>query len=411
MNGKPYTSSHGITCWKEINFSTAGYCVKKLQRRIQAACYQGDITKLEILIHLTLHSFYARALAVKHVCSRPGGKTPGVDGVLWLSDQDKFDAIHHLRLRGYRPKPVKRVYIKKSSGGRRALGIPTLQDRAIQTLYKFALEPIAEFLADEHSYAYRPGRNVNGAIAQVRKYMSEHPEYSWVLKADIQSCFENISQDWLLEHIPMDKKFMWKFLRAGYVAHKKWYPTDTGLSQGGSLSNVLCNLTLDGLEDVLAVHVASDVGVVVRYADDFLILTNDKFALVQEVVPAVEKFLSERGLNLSEEKTKYLSLDTGVTFLGWRLYRQDGRIISIPSEKAVQSLREKVEKIVLYKKFPSLEEQKKKLKFTIRGWNRFYQSATFPFMMNLKYEIILLVKRLSGNRDLAVVASEAFLQK
>ena len=404
MNGKPYTSSHKAKCWQEINFSIAKCHVKKLQRRIQAAYCQADMGKLKSLIHLTLHSFYAKALAVHYVCSRPGKNTPGIDEILWKSDRDKFEAICSLRLRGYRPKPLKRIYIKKSNGRRRMLGIPTLRDRAMQTLYRFVLEPIAELLADKHSYAYRPGRGVKDAILLLERCMSE---YLWVLKADIQSCFDNISQEWILQHIPMDKKILRKFLRTGCIDHKKWYPTNRGVAQGGSLSNIICNLTLDGLKDVLAVNVGTDIEVI-RYADDFIIFADNKAVLVQDVISAVEQFLSERGLHLSKEKTSVFPMEAGIIFLGWSLSWQEGELISVPSQRAIQSFKEKVEKIVLDEGFLSLAEKKKKLQSIIRGWKSFYRMATFPFMEGMEFETVMLINQLSGIPDLAVAASKAF---
>ena len=399
MNGKPCASSDRAKCWSDINFAIAERHVKKLQRRIYAACYHNDIEKVKTLTHLMVHSFYAKALAVKRVCSKPGSKTAGVDGVLWLTDSEKFNAIYSLRPRGYKAKPLKRVYIQKSGGRRRPLGIPAMKDRAMQTLYRFALEPIAEFHTDEHSYAYRPGRNVDGAISRMEKCLSDNPKRQWVLKADIESCFENISHEWLLEHVPMERKILQKFLKAGYVERDEWYPTEKGVAQGGSISGTLCNLTLDGLEDVLAADVSSKVDVI-RYADDFIVITDNQALIVQEVIPVVEKFLSERGLRLSKEKVGVFSVEDGLTFLGWNIFRQNRLIVTVPSRKAVKSFLEKITKIALSKKYSSEEERRKNMKHVIRGWCRFYYTATWPSLADIEFEVSRLVSKLTGNRYL-----------
>lgn len=99
--------------------------------------------------------FAAKAIAVKRVTTNEGKKTPGVDGVLWSTDKAKYEAVLDLKRNGYKPQPLRRVFIKKANGKLRPLGIPTMKDRAMQALYLMALEPLAEMTADAHSYGFR----------------------------------------------------------------------------------------------------------------------------------------------------------------------------------------------------------------------------------------------------------------
>lgn len=392
-------SSDRASCWNDIDFKKAEAYVKKLQRRIYAACHQLDADKLNTLTHLMLHSFYAKALAVKYICSNKGKYTVGIDNVRLISDSMKFDVVCSLHRRGYKSKPTKRVYIPKADGRKRPLGIPTMKDRAMQTLYRFALEPIAEFLADPHSYGFRPGWCVNDAICHIVNRLTDEPKREWILEADIIGCFDNIDHDWLMKHIPMDKDMLRMFLKAGYVERSIRYPTTKGTPQGSCISAMLCNMTLDGLERILDESVGNKVDFV-RYADDFIVMADDKAVLVQEVVPIVKQFLAERGLELSTKKTSITNICDDIIFLGWNIFKQNSQIVSIPSRRAVNSLLEKISNIVKENGY-SANEKFGRLKSVIRGWLNFYKSSTPPSLAGIEFEVVLLINKLSGDGRLA----------
>lgn len=408
MYVKSCASSDIPRCWSDINFIKADFYVKKLQRRIYAACLQVDIGKLTTLIHLMIHSFYARALAVKRVCSNKGRNTFGIDNTKWITDSQKFDAIFDLNKRGYKPKPLLRMYIDKSDGRKRPLGIPTMKDRAMQTLYGFALQPIAEFLADKHSYGFRPRHSVNDAIFHIADVLTDNPKYEWVLEADIISCFDNIDHDWLIENIPMDRDILRMFLKTGYVERGIWYPTVRGTPQGGCISAILCNMTLDGLERTLKKSISSNVDFV-RYADDFIVLADNKAVLVQEVIPVIRKFLSERGLELSDKKTSITNIKDGIVFLGWNIFKQNSKIIRTPSRRAVNSLLEKIENIVKVNSC-SAKEISDKLKSIIRGWLNFYKFSTPPSLAEIEVEAVTLIYEISGDHRLAEFVGKQFFR-
>lgn len=421
MNSKMCASSNKAMCWEDIDFDHAKAAVKKLQRRIYAACAQGKTDKVVTLTNLMLHSFYAKACAVKHVCSTNGKHTPGIDRVLWLSNTDKFNAIFSLKLRGYKPKSLKRVYIQKSGNKRRPLGIPTIKDRAMQTLYRFALEPVAEYYADEQSYGYRQGRSVTDAILHLTNDLSENPKCEWILKADIEGCFDNISHDWLLRYIYINPKLLKKYLKSGFIENRIWHSTEKGVPQGGSVSSVICNLTLDGLADICndAHYMRNnqyamndicmdDISIdIIRYTDDFIIICDDRAVLVREVIPAIEKFLKKRGLKLSQEKTRIININDGITFLGWKIFKKNENIKRIPTQESKNRLFEKI-KVVLNQNHISEKEKAKRLKQIITGWLNFYSIATYPFFLNIEYELIMFINQFAGMRYLAGVIHQIF---
>src|SRR5262249_41424056 len=187
---------------------------------------------VKALVYLLTHSFSGRALAILRVVSNTGAKAPGVDGVTWAAE-DCGAAFTQLRRHGYRPQPLRRVYIPKSNGRQRPLGIPTLVDRAMQALYLLGLDPIAETQADGHSYGFRLERCCADAMEQCHLLLGNpHGGPEWIWEGDIQSCFDRISQDWLLKHIPMDKALLRKWLQAGYLEEGVVHPTTAGTPQG-----------------------------------------------------------------------------------------------------------------------------------------------------------------------------------
>jgi RNA-directed DNA polymerase len=241
--------SHAEVEWQALDWPKLHRTVRRLQARIVKAVQAGRWGKVKALQHLLTHSFAAKALAVKRVTENPGKRTPGVDGLLWDTPEKKAEAIGHLRQQGYRPHPVRRLWIPKPQGrGRRPLGVPCLIDRAMQALYLHALEPIAETTGDPNSYGFRQGRSPADAIEQCFTVLNKRKSPKWVLEGDIQSCFEEISHEWLLAHIPMDKDILRKWLNAGFMEHGTLYPTEAGTPQGSVASPVLANLALDGLE-------------------------------------------------------------------------------------------------------------------------------------------------------------------
>lgn len=379
-------ASHPKIDWHQIDWETANRKVRRMQARIVEATKAGRWGKVRALQHLLTHSFYAKALAVKRVTENQGRNTPGVDGVKWDNPPAKAAAISTLRQHGYQPMPLRRVYIPKKNGKMRPLGIPTMRDRAMQALYKLALEPVAETTADSVSYGFRPKRSCADAVEQCFVGLSRAVSAQWVLEGDIKACFDGISHDWLLAHVPMDKKLLRKWLRAGYVERGHLFPTDAGTPQGGIISPTLANMALDGLEAELQKHWPRKGNIqpgkihLIRYADDFVITGETKELLEEQVKPVVDEFMKERGLTLSPEKTLVTHITTGFDFLGQNVRkfpagRNRHKLIISPSKKSVQTFLADVRGFIKDNPTMPVAALIQALNPKIRGWALYHRHA------------------------------------
>ena len=360
--------------WQTIDWEAARYSVRRLQMRIAKAVTEGRHGKAKALQWLLTHSFHAKVLAVKRVTSNQGKKTPGIDGILWKGNKAKTQAVLRLRRHGYTPLPLRRIYIPKKSGKKRPLSIPTMHDRAMQALYKLALSPVAETTADKHSYGFREGRSCADAVQAAFNFLSKPNSATYILEADIDGCFDNIGKEWMLRNILMDTTVLRKWLEAGYIESNIKYPTLKGTPQGGVISPVLANMTLDGLAQAIQEAVPRRRRVnFVRYADDFIVTGKSKKILEQKIKPAIEKFLSERDLELSKEKTSITYIKHGVTFLG-QTFRKHGNTLRItPSKEGVQTLIRKVGNIIRHHVSAPIEALIKKLNPVLRGWANYHR--------------------------------------
>jgi RNA-directed DNA polymerase len=372
-------ASHAEEGWSTINWASAYRIVCRLQARIVKAIQAGRWGKAKALQYLLTHSFSGKALAVRRVTENQGKATPGVDRKIWDTPEKKATALPTLKPRGYHPQPLRRVYIPKSNGKMRPLGIPTMKDRAMQALYLLALDPIAETTGDPNSYGFRKERSTADAIEQCHIVLSNRGGAQWIFEGDIKSCFDRISHEWLLAHIPMNKAILQKWLKAGFMEKQVLHATEEGTPQGGICSPVLANLTLDGLERRLRERYPKATALsrkakvnLVRYADDFIITGRSKELLETEVKPLVESFLSERGLELSAEKTQITQIEDGLDFLGQNVRDYKGTVLVKPSRKNVAAFLAKIRGIIKANKQATAGHLIMQLNPVIRGWANYH---------------------------------------
>ncbi len=369
--------------WHAIDWRRVEQFVRTTQRRIAKATLEKDWRKVKALQRSLNHSFSARALAVRRVTENQGKRTAGVDRQLWDSPALKRAAIGRLKQqRGYRAKPLRRVYIPKSNGKERPLGIPTMLDRAMQALHLLGLEPVAETTSDPNSYGFRRNRSMADAMGQIFVCTSRKASAQWVLEADIEGCFDHINHEWLVRHVPMNKTILRKWLKAGVVHQGRLSPTEEGTPQGGIISPTLANMALNGLEGGLIEHLGARFGRskikglkvnVIRYADDFVVTGSSRELLESEIRPWIEAFLAQRGLRLSLEKTKVVYMDEGFDFLGWNFRKYKGKLLIKPSKKNVKAFYSKVRGILKTHISVKQEDLIAKLNPVLRGWAQYHQ--------------------------------------
>ncbi len=367
--------------WDNIPWEGVKAHVFRLQMRIAKATRERKFGKVKALQRILTHSFYSKCLAVKQVTSNTGKNTPGIDGEIWRTNLQKIRAVNSIKRKGYKPLPLKRIYIPKKQGNKkRPLSIPVMKDRAMQAIWLLALYPVAEEKVDPNSYGFRAKRSAQDAIEQCFVVLGRKRSAKFILEGDIKSCFDRISHEWLLKNIPMDKVILQKFLKAQFMEDGKLYPVTAGIPQGGIISPCLTLFTLSGLEDRLKsqnerIRNKEKINFIV-YADDFVITAASEELLNKKIIPIVGEFLAERGLELSKEKTRITHVEKGFDFLGFNLRKyHNGKMMIKPSKGNIRSFLREIKETTK----SNIPLQTDKLIYLlnpkITGWSNYYKSV------------------------------------
>jgi len=354
--------------WNVIDWGKVRREVGQAQCAIAEAAAKRDLTKIEEFQEALVRSLLARMLAVRTVSQNRGSRTAGIDGNRWTTQEELFAGVFAIETDEYRSCPLRRFYIPKEAGNDlRPISIPTLDDRVVQTLYALALQPVAETWADKQSFGFRRGQSTKDACAYLRYCLGRRSSPGWVLEGDIRNCFDTISHTWLCRHIPLNKKILKEVPTAGYLEHGEVYPTEVGVPQGGPLSPLLANMALDGMESLLGAAFKRKKVHLARYADDFVV-TADSEATAYKVRDTISGFLTERGMVLSDEKTKITKVSDGFDFLGWHFRKSGGELIVAPTARSVEKIQERIRTTIYIHRDSDPDTLIGNLNVIVRSW-------------------------------------------
>lgn len=367
--------------WKKLPWKKFRKNLFRLQKRTYKAVREGDAAKARSLQKLIMRSRAARFLAIRQVTQLNNGKkTAGIDGKLALTYKERFELEQKLETQAanWQHKGLRSISIPKKDGSKRILKVPTISDRAWQCLAKFAIEPAHEANFHERSYGFRPGRSAHDAqkflFNNLRSYAKGYQKR--VIELDIKKCFDRISHSSIMKRLIAPKAIKQGIFRCLKAGIDPEFP-EQGTCQGGVVSPLLANVALNGIENI---HKS------VRYADDMICVLKpeDNATLILE---QIQEFLAQRGMEISERKTKITAVTDGFDFLGWHFKVQNnGKFRSTPSEENYKSFRNKIKAIVNSSNYGA-KVKAKKLAPIVRGWRNYHRYCKMDESRNSLYFI------------------------
>jgi RNA-directed DNA polymerase len=365
--------------WKDLPWKQFDKTLYRLQHRIYKAAQQNDVESIKNLQSLLVGSNCAKYLAVRQVTQLNTGKrSAGVDGLSKLDPKQRMQLAAELsQLNNWKHQKLRRVYIPKDNGTQRPLGIPTIRDRAMQCLIKYALEPVYEATASNGDFGSRPGHST----WDIQKFMFHNLNSSangyrkTIVEIDIEKCFDSINHDKLMSLVILPgglKNVLRSALKAGVLTERE--TTHTGTPQGGVISPLLANIALHGVEDLQNERVSSTKSMQrgFRYADDMVFILKEGEDSIKLLVK-INEFLKDRGLNINETKSQTVLATQGFVFLGWHFsVKSNNKFLCVPSSKNHKAMKEKVKTTVKDSRFP-MKDRLKMVKGIYRGWFNYHQ--------------------------------------
>ena len=350
-----------------------------------------------------LHWDYWMHISAERVLARPGSQTDGVDNVARAAFKADYERqmttlIDQLKRKAYEPRPVRRVYIPKHDGKKRPLGIPALRDRIVQEALRAILDPIYESDFYQHSYGFRKGRRTMDAIGNLMPLFISSIKHYYVIEGDLQSYFDTVHHRTLMKLLRkriQDRALLdliWKFLKSGVMEGGLFQRTESGVPQGGVISPLLANVYLNEFDQWAATQWDLDPNArrrrrqaglgnykMVRYADDFVVVSNGPIAEVKATKQAIQQFLETKlHLTLSEEKTVITHVNNGFDFLGFHIQRSrsgNGWAVYLrPTAKAKERVKRKL-KDLTSRNWTWMDEHTRlvTLNAIVRGWAEYYR--------------------------------------
>jgi RNA-directed DNA polymerase len=373
-------SGNASELWKGFNWKKFQKTLFRLQKRVYKAVSVGNKRLARSLQKLILKSQSARLLAIRQVTQlNAGKKTAGIDGKASLTFEERLAlantiGLHHAN---WKHSGLREIPIPKKDETTRMLKVPTMADRAWQCLAKYALEPAHEATFHARSYGFRTGRSAHDAQRYLFNNLSSRAngKDKRVIELDIEKCFDRINHSTIMDNLiaPAGLKLgIFRCLKAGTNVG---FP-EQGTPQGGVVSPLLANIALNGIESLQKSYEKGKkeryTEPSIRYADDMVIILKPEDD-AGAILTRISEFLAQRGMKVSERKTKLTATTDGFDFLGWHFKVQNnGKFRSTPSVDNYKAFRKKVKHIVNNSNYGATTKAEK-LAPVVRGWRNYHK--------------------------------------